>query len=300
MFQRAQYLAGITLLSWLVLIASPLIHGELIQEMTDSGCVDWERLTIKCTGVGEPSTEPSSTPRHHRVIKSSRADAIKKLLRTISGISVTSEITVEQIMNSDDAIQERVKELIQKFREVGVHYMSDGSVEIDVELSFRGALLELLLPPSGGGKRISDGLLCPLCGQPWPEGKEVPRDLKLLTPQGDPVEPFSGLVIDARGLGLTPALAPKVVNEAGKTVYSIGFAKRLRSLARGIVGYEQDLERAANRDRVAPNALVVKGLSAQGTNRTDVVIANEYTAMLHSMPEHLLFMEQARVIIVID
>ncbi len=203
-------------------------------------------------------------------------------------------------MNADDAIQERVKELIQKFREVGVHYMSDGSVEIDVELSFRGALLELLLPPAGGGRRISDGLLCPLCGQPWLEGKEVPRDLKLIIPQGGPADPFSGLVIDARGLGLTPALAPKVLNEAGKTVYGVGFGKRLRSLSGGIVGYEQDMERAQNRDRVAPNALVVKGISVKGTNRTDVVIGNDYAAVLHSMPEHLLFMEHARVIIVID
>jgi len=300
MFGRTHCQTGIILLFCFTLTASPCSPEGLIQEVDDSGSVDWERLIIRCTGVGAPSPEATSAPRLPIVIKSAQADALDRLLKTLRGISITSQATVGQVMDADETLQGQVRELVKNFREVGIHYMSDGSVEMNVEFPLRGKLVDLLLPPSGGGKRIPDGLLCPTCGQPWPEGREVPRDLKLVRPQGDPPEPFSGLVIDARGLGLNPALAPKVLNEADKTVYGVGFAKRLRSLVGGIVGYERDLNRARNRKRVAPNPLVLKGLRARGPGKTDVVIDSDHATMLHSMPEHLQFMEECRVIVVLD
>jgi hypothetical protein len=179
--------------------------------------------------------------------------------------------------------------------------MSDGSVEIEVELFLRGELMDLLLPVSGGGKRITDGLLCPICGQPWPQGREVPPDLRLVWETGwGPREPYTGLVIDARGLALKPALAPQVLDERGKTVYSVAFAKRSSSKEVGIVAYERGLDRARDKERVGSNPLVIEGLRTRGRNRTDVVIENDHVAMLHSLPEHLQFMERCRVIVVLE
>jgi hypothetical protein len=178
--------------------------------------------------------------------------------------------------------------------------MSDGSVEIEVELSLRGGLMDLLLPPSGGGSRVPDGLLCPLCGQPWPRDTEVPKDLKLNVPGGDLVEPYTGLVIDARGLGLSPALAPQVFNESEKVVYGVAFTRRARALVAGVVAYQGDLELAEKKNRVASNPLVIQAQKTVGRNSTDIVINSEAAARLHSMPEHIKFFEDCRVIIVVE
>lgn len=301
MFRRTLYLLmGIILVFCLALITNPCNPEGLIQKVDDSGAIDWGRLVVRCTGVGSPSPEAVSAPNLPEVIKSAQSDALERLLKTLRQIPITSQTSVNQVMQADDALRDRVRELVRKFREVRVHYMSDGSVEMDVELCLSGELMDLMLPPTGGGKRIPDGLLCPLCGQPWPEGREVPPDIRLDRPQGVPPKPFTGLVIDARGLGLNPALAPKVLNEMGKTVYGVGFAKRPRSLVEGIVGYEQNLAQARERERVASNPLVVEGLKAWGAGKTDVVIANDQAALLHCMPEHLQFMEECRVIVVLD
>jgi hypothetical protein len=300
MFRIGCCLKGIVFaVFWLTFTAEFCCPEGLIQEVEDSGVVDWQKLVIRCTGVGAPT--PEADPRRPSVIQSARSDALDKLLKTLRAVSLTSEATVGEIMDHDEALSSRVRESVKKFREVGTHYMSDGSVEIEVEHFLRGELMDLLLPVSGGGKRITDGLLCPICGQPWPEGREVPPDLRLVWETGwKPRETYTGLVIDARGLGLKPALAPQVLNERGKIVYSVAFAKRPSSKEVGIIAYERGLDRARDKERVGSNPLVIVGLRARGRNRTDVVIDDDHVAMLHSMPEHLQFMERCRVIVVLE
>lgn len=300
MFAKALRATGIFLFCCLSLIATPCHPEGLIQMVENAGAIDWEHLLISCTGVGTSDTLVPTAYQRAFVVESARADAIEKLMETLKGIPITSQITVHHIMKDNGTLQDQVRELVKKFREIGVHYMSDGSVEMDAELPLDGELLNLLLPSLGEGKRIPDGLLCPLCGQPWPVGKEVPRDLKLIRSEGELPKPFSGMLVDARGLGLKPALAPKILNQKGKTVYGVEFAKRTLSLKMGVVGYIRDPNPAQNRERLGSNPLVIKGLRVQGPNRTDLVIDNASAATLHSMPEHLNFMEQCRVIIVLD
>jgi len=300
MFRRACCLKGFVLAVFCLSFSAKLCHPDgLIQEVEDLGVIDWEKLVIRCTGVGAPT--PEADPRLPSVIQSARAEALEKLFKTLRKVSITSEMTVGEVMDADKALSEKVRESVKKFRELGTHYMSDGSVEIEVELFLRGELMDLLLPVSGGGKRITDGLLCPICGQPWPEGREVPPDVQLVWVAGKgPPEAFTGLLVDARGLALKPALAPQVLNESGKTVYGVAFTKRPSAKEVGIIGYERDLARARNKERVGPNPLVIEGLRTRGRNKTDVVIDNDHVAVLHSMPEHLKFMEKCRVIIVIQ
>jgi hypothetical protein len=299
MFPKVSSLSMIVLLL-LLAAAAPCGAQGLIQKVDDSGSIHWGELAIRCTGVGVPLSESSAAHRFPVVIKSARANALEKLMKTLRGIPITSQMTVDEMMDADEGLRGQVVEAVKKFNDRGVHYMSDGSVEIEVELFLRGKLMDLLLPPSGGGKRITDGLLCPLCRQPWPEEEEVPADTRLVRAQDEDQEPYSGLIVDGRGLGLNPALAPKVLSEMGKTVYGVGFAQRSRSLEAGIVGYERDLELARDDQRAGPNPLVVKSLRAGGANKTDVVIDKDHTALLHSRPEHIQFMEECRVVIVLD
>jgi hypothetical protein len=175
--------------------------------------------------------------------------------------------------------------------------MTDGSVEIDVELAVRGELVDLLLPPSGNGHRVADGLLCPLCGQPWPEDVEIPGDLELTRPQENPSEPYTGLVVDARDTDLHPALAPVLVNESGKAIYGVEFARRPRALMAGLVSYEQDVNLAAKMNRVSPRSLLIRARSARGT---EVEIRDEDASLLHCFPKHMQFLSECRVILVVD
>jgi hypothetical protein len=296
---RLSMISCVVFFLFLVIVHTPA-KGELIQEVPAGGTIDWGHMLIRCTGMG--AGEPDSTAGDGKsvAIESARADALEKILITLNAGALTADRSVKGLLKGDADLTERVRRLAGKFREKGIHYMSDGSVEIEVELYLRGELVDLLLPPSEGGRRVADGLLCPTCGQPWPRNTDIPDDLEMKRPQGNPAEPYSGLVIDARGIGLQPALAPRVLNESGSVLYGIGFARRQKVLMAGLVSYEADLELAKAMSRVAPHPLVVEAIAAKGSEKVDVVIANEDGALLHCHPKHLQFMAECRVIIIVD
>ena len=82
----------------------------------------------------------------------------------------------------------------------------------------------------------------------------------------------TGLVIDARGLGLRPALLPRIVDQQGQEVYVGQVVTRTNAVEQGVAGYAKDVNAAANNFRVTDNPAVIKGLNAAGTARTDIVI----------------------------
>jgi hypothetical protein len=271
--------------------------ADLLQEVADGGVIDWGRMVIRCTGTGGGGEQDSSvTVDRDAVLAAARQNAHEKIMTTLDAMVITSDETVSDLLEDDSVLEQRVRSLTTNFREKGLHYMTDGSVEIDVELAIRGELVDLLLPPSGNGRRVADGLLCPVCGQPWPEDVDIPDDLTLKRPQDTPSEPYTGLVVDARDTNLQPALAPVLVNESGKEIYGVEFARRPRALMAGLVSYEQDVNLAAKMNRVSPRALIIKARSARGTK---VVIDNEDGSLLHCFPKHMQFLSECRVIIVI-
>lgn len=272
--------------------------ADVLQEVPGGGEIDWERMIIRCTGTGAgEGGDSAATVDRDEVLAAARRNAHERIMTTLSAMVITSDETVSDLLEDDSSLQQRVRSLTTNFREKGLHYMTDGSVEIDVELAVRGELVDLLLPPSGNGHRVADGLLCPVCGQPWPEDVEIPEDLELKRPQDTPSEPYTGLVVDARGTDLHPALAPTLVNESGKTIYGVAFVRRPRALMAGLVSYEQDVNLAAKMNRVSPRALLIKARSARGTK---VAIRDEDASLLHCFPQHMQFLSECRVIIVVD
>jgi len=61
-----------------------------------------------------------------------------------------------------------------------------------------------------------------------------------------------------------------------------------------------DINRARSDPRVRPNPLIVKGLKTKSPGRSVIVVSNADAAKLRSASEHLSFLRQCRVIIVVD
>jgi hypothetical protein len=141
-----------------------------------------------------------------------------------------------------------------------------------------------------------------------PEQKGEP--IKPAPPQPAPALPQSGstvafkggvatgLVIDARGLGLRPALLPKIVDQQGQEVYVGQVVTRTNAVEQGVAGYAKDVNAAANNFRVTDNPAVIKGQSASGSARTDVVIGQTDAQALRQLSSKAEFLQHCRVIIV--
>lgn len=108
----------------------------------------------------------------------------------------------------------------------------------------------------------------------------------------------TGLVIDGSGLGLRPALLPRIVDEQGREVYVGQVVTRTNAVEQGVAGYAKDVSAAANNFRVTDNPAVIKGLSAAGASRTDVVIGQADAQTLRRLSSKGEFLQYCRVIIV--
>jgi hypothetical protein len=135
-----------------------------------------------------------------------------------------------------------------------------------------------------------------------PENKPEPEKPSI-PPAGESTAEFkggvaTGLVIDGRGLGLRPALLPRIVDSQGQEIYVGQVVTRTNAVEQGVAGYAKDVNAAANNFRVTDNPAIIKGLRASGTARTDVVVGQSDAQILRQLSNKGDFLQYCRVIIV--
>lgn len=238
--------------------------------------VDWNAKTIKATGRGAPSLNaPSVASARIGAEKAAELDAVRNILTVLKGIQITSEKTVGQAMSASGDLTAKLEAEARGFKRVGTpRYFSDGGVEMDVEMSIAELFAEVA------------------------EAVEAPKaaDAKPLPANGEAKN--SGLVVDAKGLHPKPALAPRLLDEAGKEVYSAAVVEPNALKANGIAGYLKSLDEAKKSARVGATPMVVKALRVSGAS--DLVIANADAEKLRDPKGNVSYLGEGRVIIVAD
>lgn len=282
-----------------------LLGQGYVQQVGTAGNVNWTEQVIRCTGVGGANPNLPLAAQRASAERAAKVDAMRNLLETLKGVNISAETTVENHLLASDVIHTRVEGVLQNFRVVDKRYMSTLDVEIDIEMPLTGSLLNTLLPSNFGGGTLMTGgqILCPTCGQPWPEGRSVPAGVSLVQ-ASESSEPsahvFTGLIVDARGLGVRPAMAPKLMDENGEEVYGSKFVSREYATDIGMVGYEKDINRAKINERVADNPLIVKGIKTTGPNKTDLVIGNADALKVHNAAQNMNFLQHCKVMYILD
>lgn len=251
--------------------------GNQVVESLGTGEVNWSANAIRAVGSGAPSSDaPNVAVARLGAERAAKLDAMRNLLETVKGVRIDSQTTVVNFTTQSDTINSRVEGIVKGARVVKTRYLSDGGVEVIVEMPI----------PGGGGLADTVYGNIPTLGT-----VSVPK-------VGNPV--FTGLIIDARGTGARPAMSPKILDEDGKEIYGSAYVSREFAIKQGIVGYAKNVNAAKQNERVAANPIVVKGLKTTGAGSSDIVISNIDAAGLRDASKNLSFLEQTRVIIVVD
>ncbi|MFH1756732.1 MAG: LPP20 family lipoprotein [Pseudomonadota bacterium] len=111
---------------------------------------------------------------------------------------------------------------------------------------------------------------------------------------------YTGLIVDARQLGLRPALIPKILNQKGELVYSSHSVGQQELIRMGLVGYAKDVDAASKNQRVTAEPCIVSGLNTAGEKKTDVVISNWDAQIVLTTAPYTGYLKNGRVMIVYD
>ncbi|MCK9420436.1 MAG: LPP20 family lipoprotein [Nitrospirae bacterium] len=253
---------------------------DVEQSVGSSGRVDWTTGVLTAVGIGAPPAQPANAAQARAMAeRAAQVVAYRNLLEAVKGVRVDSTTTVENFIITSDVIRTEVSGIIQGATIMDKKYMSDGSVEVTVGMKLTGALAESLLPKT----------------PPTP-----PTGLTGTLAPAAPGQLYTGLIVDARGLGVKPAMAPKILNEDGKEVYGSAWINRDYAVREGMVGYLKDPVQAQTNPRVTDKPLMVKAIKVAGDARVDMVITNADAAMLHSASENLSMLQKCRVIVLVD
>ena len=245
-------------------VVQKLAHGQ----------VDWSNKTVTATGSGAASLKAKSVAvARLKAERAAKIDALRNIIETIQGIQVSGKRSAGDLMSNGE-IKTKIMGMARNFKVVDTRYYSDGSVDVVVQMPIDDQLTSTLFQ---GVKK----------GKP----RKLPTAGKAST---------SGLIINAKGLGVVPSMAPRIVDESGKEVYGASVVSNKGIAQGGIAGYVKDVGAAQSSERIGDSPMVVKALSLAKGTKTDIVISNADADKLRDPNSNLSFLSEGKVVIVVD
>jgi hypothetical protein len=290
---KAIFASAIALLS-LVYTAGACAESIGLVEEKETGVIDWANGTAQAKGISAPikkdaGKSPTNSPK---ALSEAKNDARRKLLETVKRIQITSKLSVGDMADRNKTIMTQIKEMVYDAGEIekSRKYMSDGSIEASLQMNLHGGFAQLILP-----KEIRQ---IDTIKQLKPGKKSSAAKASSSSERASDI--YTGLLVDARSIEAIPALVPKLFDENLAEVFGPAFVSREFAVQQGIAAYYTDMQAAKADPRVSDNPLIVKALRTDFPSRCNLVISNADASKLKSASDHLVFLKESRVVIVLS
>jgi hypothetical protein len=247
-----------------------LAQGDSVTQTVGHGQIDWSQKTITATGSGAPNLKaPNVAVARLGAERAAKMDALRNILEAVKGVRISGDESAGEMMEDAPEVKARIEGIVRKFKVLDTKYYSDGGVDVVVQVPIDGLLTETLVPDAGG------------------------KAGHAAATQGA----TTGVIINANGLSVTPALAPRVVDDAGREIYGAQVVTADALKKHGVAGYAGSVELAMKDVRVAGKPLVVRAQKLAKAGGSDLVITAEDGAKLTKLASLLA---NGKVIIVTD
>lgn len=253
--------------------------GEIIQK-TSNGAINWAKGVITAVGYASPDQEVYA----QRVAATANARA--NLLMVLGEMNIKRGITVNRGRLEKDINIQTVEGILSGSFVGEPKRQQDGTLAVTAYKTVTPELIKELLPMKYFSPERDETKF-----KPEPQ----PASLK-----AEPAtRPFTGLIIDASGLGLIPSLGFRVLVEGtAEVLYGLSSISRMKVIeGMGMAGYARSVEDAKKRPRVGDNPLVVKATGAAGERKTDLYISKEDAANVYSSNLKKPFLNDLKVVV---
>ena len=272
-------------------------QDNFIGDVFENGSINYGDRTIQAIGIGFiPENVINAGQARRSAMRIAKQDALRQLIEIVNGVNVTSETTVSGAM-FDDVIKTQVQGAIRGARQIGQpKYLSDTSVEVVYEVKMAD-ISRVLLPMAEKAPTLTfDDTNVSVSGTV----AAAPEQHQAGTDTGVKSGGVTGIIIDGTGLGLRPAMSPRILNQGGSVVYGPGQYSRDYAAANGVAGYAKSLDQAKSDTRVQGNPLIIRAASTSGSTSADVIISNADAGKLAVADGAAGLLKNCRVMFVLD
>jgi hypothetical protein len=241
-------------------------HG--VGESVSGAEIDWTRRVLSASASAQSNSGALGANR--RMIESeARSRLAPVLLEAARDVRVSSEIRAGDLLDAENSLSRLLDKELSSWHVVETRYFASGKVEVDGELGLDRWLRPALrsLAAAKDARKI---------------GKSS----------------ATGVVIDARGLAVRPALAPRVLSPRGEVLYSVAQLSQRTAAEKSLVQYVSDPAdpRAVELAGDSPLFFRADGVRA----RCDLVLTSEDTVVLKGVIGLESLLATAPVVIVAD
>ena len=229
-------------------------HGSEVIEPQGPGEINWTQQVIKAKGWGIIDTTLPRPQAKAMAIRAATVVAQRNLLEIIKGVRVTSETKVQDLMTRVDYIYTRLDGVVKGARMVGDPIEKDGMIEVELAVG--------IYDSSGVAPTVIDAVR-----------QKVARIATLSAQDRLKIEKITGLVIDATGTNVQPAIFPRVLDKQGNVLfdpaeYYDSNDPELRKLVKILTTAEKEIKKA----EIGKNPYIIKAFKAI---HSDLVVDDE-------------------------
>ena len=249
--------------------------------------VNWSKGDVTAIGVGYPP-EGMSVGANSMARRGAIVDAQRNLLEITKGVQIDAETTVENLTVSSDVVNSKVQGLLK-----GAQIFEEGNLDDG------GYYVKMRIALYGSTNSLASVAMVEYTKDIQPQEFAEVEDTELSKKEVKQVKRagYTGVVVDARGLGLESTFSPAIYDVNGRVVYGIANVDKNLVISKGMVDYTDVLEEATFGSRAGDNPLVVKAVEVKGgknsINKVNVVVsvedadrillANEKSGMLDNL-----------------
>lgn len=282
----------------LIGLVAPAVHSSPsnVLRPLGSGEVDWTSGKLKVTGSGAPPERGSAAQKRLMTRRAAVADGYRQLAEIVAGVQVSSETTVKNFVTESDVIRTKVSAVIKGAKPVAERFLSDGAMEVDMEMPFYGS--DSLAWATDLGSFVLNKM-----DDPYPTKISMYGPLFWISEKPwlfAAADDVTGVVVDASGLGAEPAMVPFVVGGAQR-VYTGNKINidPAQVVSDGVTHYVDDLDKALKDPRVGNKPFVVEAKGITGKPATDILIDTGDSAKLLEINQRFHVLDKLRVTLVI-
>lgn len=228
--------------------------------------INWEDGYIEAIGMATVDNAKMKNVAQAELMaaEGARAMAYARLSEVLNGVAVSSETLVQNCLTTDQVVRTKTEAFIKGARII--------EEKVDwVQGSPKGfCRLGLVLKGERGVQNVF---------VEWTLRADQEKYLPLFDVKPykmiEQDDLYSGLVIDARGLGIQPAMAPQVMTDKGELFYGARVVDPAVATQQGVGGYASELNSPAVTQRVGNKPLVIKAKGAYGKQKAGVQISTE-------------------------
>jgi hypothetical protein len=266
-----------------------------LTENIGQGEINWESGIISVTGVGAAPPDANRTVAPLLAKRAAMLDAYRNAVEVINGIRVRSGSFMKDFTIVSDEVSGQVEGFIKGGRFDKPVYDSEGRCEIVLNLPVGGhaGLTSVIYDP------VKQSLPAAPVTPAMPDDTFTGEDMTGNIPEA---VAYTGLIIDARGLGVKPALCPQVFDTDGYLLYNANMVDITAPGFTTVAAYSKTMEHAKSLSRVGNNPLIVKatGVVKGSGEAADVIIGSSDSIIFRQSSSKDTIISSAAVAIVVN